>query len=173
MCGRDFRFLTDACTLSTVDEDSGRPRLFGTVVVEEFSCARFSDICCEPEHPQDVVRLSIELDIGDLFHPVDGLAIEGFGDGDVGHGRRSCRAVPMLLARRYPNDIAGPDLLPRSAVGLHPAQAGSNDQRLTERVRVPVCACTGFKRHSRAADACGGHSFERHVEPDDSGEVVS
>src|SRR5437764_9342286 len=37
-----------------------------------------------------------------LFHPVDGLALEPFLNGDVGHSRGWGNAVPMLLPRRKP-----------------------------------------------------------------------
>ena len=43
------------------------------------------------------------LRVADLFHPVDGLAVEPLLDGDVRHrGRRRC-PVPVLLAGRKPD----------------------------------------------------------------------
>jgi hypothetical protein len=41
-------------------------------------------------------------------------AIELFGDGDVRHGRGGRGAVPVLLAGRDADDVAGPDLLDRA-----------------------------------------------------------
>jgi len=38
------------------------------------------------------------LFIGNFFHPVGVLAVEHLDDGDVGHGRGGCGAVPMLFA---------------------------------------------------------------------------
>ena len=46
------------------------------------------------------------LFVVNLFHPVDHLAVQRFGDGDVGHGCAGGGAVPMLHARRNPHDIA-------------------------------------------------------------------
>jgi hypothetical protein len=82
--------------------------------------------------------------VADLFHPVDVLAIERFRNGDMGHrGRRSC-AMPVLLARRKPDDIAGPDFLDGATLALDPTQTGCDDEGLPERVgghmvRAPAC----------------------------------
>jgi hypothetical protein len=54
--------------------------------------------------------------------------------------------VPMLQTRRKPDDIAGADLLDRSALALHPSEAGSDNQRLPERVRVPRGPGAGFEK---------------------------
>src|SRR5262249_348386 len=61
--------------------------------------------------------------VRDVFHPLDHLAIEHFLNGDMRH--RSCRrrAVPMLLVRREPDDIARPDFFDRSALALRPTKA--------------------------------------------------
>ena len=77
------------------------------------------------------------LFVADLFHPVDDLAVELFLNGDVRHGRGRRGAMPVLLAGREPDHIAGPDLLDRSALALSPAAAGRHDQGLTERMRMP------------------------------------
>jgi hypothetical protein len=50
------------------------------------------------------------LFVADLFQPVDGLAVELFLNGDVGHGRGGRGAMPVLLARRDPDHVARPDL---------------------------------------------------------------
>src|SRR3954454_23471843 len=88
-----------------------------------------------------------------MFHPIDVLAIERLGDRDVGHCSRRTRAVPMLLARRKPHDIAGPDFLDRPALALHPAEAGGDNERLPERVRMPRGARTGLEGHVSAGRA--------------------
>ena len=59
-------------------------------------------------------------------------------------------AVPMLFVRRKPNDIARPDFFNRPAFTLRPAKAGSDDQRLTERMRMPGSARTRLERDARA-----------------------
>ncbi len=45
------------------------------------------------------------LFVADLFHPVGGLAVELFLDGDVCHSRGCRSAVPMLLTRREPDHV--------------------------------------------------------------------
>jgi hypothetical protein len=65
-----------------------------------------------------------------VLHPVDDLAVERFRNRNMRHrcGRR--RAVPVLLARREPDDITRPDLLDRPTLALREAAAGRYD---------PVC----------------------------------
>jgi hypothetical protein len=58
------------------------------------------------------------LRAADLFHPVDGFSVELLLNGDVAHGRRRRCAVPVLLARRKPDDVARPDFFDRSAPRL-------------------------------------------------------
>src|SRR5258708_4854575 len=61
--------------------------------------------------------------VAGLFHPVDHLAIDMLLDRDMGHGRRRRRTMPVLHARRKPDDVARPDpdrdggRRPRAAVG--------------------------------------------------------
>ena len=43
--------------------------------------------------------------IADLFHPIDGLAIELFLNSDVGHGRSRGGTVPMLFVWRNPGHV--------------------------------------------------------------------
>src|SRR3954469_13167098 len=101
----------------------------------------------------------IVLFVADLFHPVDGFAVQRFVDGDVLHGCRWRRAVPVLFARLEPDDIAGPDLLDRPALTLHEAAAKSDDQRLPEWMRVPCGARAGLERDGvagRSGRSVGG-----------------
>ena len=90
--------------------------------------------------------------VADLLHPVDHLAVELFLNGDVGHGRGRRGAMPVLLAGREPDHVAGPDLLDRAALALHPAAAGRDDQRLPERMRVPGSASARLERDAGALD---------------------
>jgi hypothetical protein len=66
-----------------------------------------------------VVRLAPVLLVRDVLHPLNGLAVEHLGDGDMRHadGRRC--AVPVLHPRRNPDDVAGADLLARAVPVLH------------------------------------------------------
>src|SRR3569832_767122 len=60
-------------------------------------------------------RLAVVL-VGDVLHPCDVLAIERFMDRDMDHaGGRGC-AMPMLLARRDPDHVAGLDLTDRASL---------------------------------------------------------
>ena len=95
------------------------------------------------------------LFVANLLHPVDGLAVELFLDCDVRHRRGRCSAMPVLLARREPNHIAGLDFLDRSALALGPAATGRDNQRLTKRVRMPSRPGARLKRDAGAAARAG------------------
>src|SRR5437870_9267087 len=62
--------------------------------------------------------IRLVLFIADLFHPVDGFAVEPFHNRDVRHGRSWRGAVPMLLTRRAPDHVARPNLLDRPSPAL-------------------------------------------------------
>src|SRR5215217_641542 len=47
--------------------------------------------------------------VGDVLHPVDGLAALLLLDGDVGHGGRGAGPVPVLLAGGEPDHVARPE----------------------------------------------------------------
>src|SRR5438876_4178418 len=53
--------------------------------------------------------------VGDVFEPIDGLAIEVLLHGDVRHRRCWRRAMPVLFARRKPHDVARANLFNGSA----------------------------------------------------------
>src|SRR3954470_17829667 len=113
-----------------------------------------------------------ELIVADLLHPVDALPVEGLRDCDVGHRGGGGRAVPVLLAGRNPDHVAGADLLLRAAVALGPAAAGRDDQRLAERMRMPGRAGAGLEGHDGAGDTRRGAALEGRVDPHGSGEIV-
>src|SRR5260370_31933903 len=77
--------------------------------------------------------LSLILFVADLFHPVDGLAVKVFQNGDVRHRRASSGSVPILLTRRAPDHIARPNFLFRATLALHPPTSGCDYQGLAER----------------------------------------
>jgi hypothetical protein len=107
-----------------------------------------------------VCKLPAVLLVAHLFHPLDVFAVEEFLNRDVRHARRRRRAMPVFLARRNPDDIPFADFLGRTASWLNPARASRDDQRLTQRVRVPCCARAGLERHA----AAGGPGRSGRVE---------
>ena len=101
-----------------------------------------------------VVKLAPILFFAHLFHPIDHLAVQRFLNGDMRH--RGCwrGAVRMLFTARTPRDITWPDFLDRPAFALHPSEAKRDDQRLTERMRMPGGACTRLERDACATNTC-------------------
>src|SRR5215475_2507197 len=75
--------------------------------------------------------------VGDVLHPGHMIAIERLLHGDMDHagGRRG--AMPMLLVRWNKDDVAGPDLADRAALGLNPSDALDHVERLSKGVGVP------------------------------------
>src|SRR4051794_14600783 len=120
-----------------------------------------------------MLKLSlVVLFVADLFHPVDGLAIQRLVDGDVLHGRGRRRAVPVLSARLEPHDVPGPDLLERPALTLHEAVAKGDDQRLSEWMRVPCGARAGLERDGVAGRSRRSVGREERVDTDGAGEPI-
>ena len=99
------------------------------------------------------VRSPAVLLVADLFHPVGGLAVETFHNGDVRHGRGCRGSMPVFLTRRDPDDIPLPDFLDLTAPLLNPAGASRHDQGLAERVAVPRCPGTGLECHAGSTDS--------------------
>src|SRR5918998_2523008 len=85
------------------------------------------------------------LPVGHVLHPVDVPAAKPFLDGGVRHARAGRGAVPMLQARRNPDDVALADVLPRGAPELDPAGPGCDDQDLAERMGVHAVRAPGSK----------------------------
>src|SRR6266567_9215429 len=73
-------------------------------------------------------RSGLVLFVADPFHPVGGLAVELFLNGDVRHGRSWRGTVPMFLTRREPDHVPRPNVLNRTAPALYPAAASCHDQ---------------------------------------------
>jgi hypothetical protein len=53
--------------------------------------------------------------VADLFHPIDGLSVELFLNGDMRHTRGCPGPMPMFLTWRDPDNIALPDFLDLAA----------------------------------------------------------
>ena len=88
-----------------------------------------------------------------MLHPVDRFAVEGLLDGDVSHGGGRNGAVPVLLARGEPDNVAGADFFDRAAFSLRRPKPGDHDQRLAERMGVPRCPRAGLEGDGCASDA--------------------
>jgi hypothetical protein len=112
------------------------------------------------------------LFVADLFHPVNRLAVELFLNGDVRHGRGGRGTVPMFLARRKPDDVAGMDFLNRAALALRAPAARRHNQGLSQRMRVPRRPRAWLERDDRARNPRGIASLERRVNPHRAGEPV-
>jgi hypothetical protein len=100
------------------------------------------------------------LFISNVLHPFDNFAVQRLLNSDMSHRGRRRGAVPVLFTRRKPNDITWPDFLDRAAPTLNPANAGRDDQRLTERMCMPGGAGTRLERDARATNTCRFRRFE-------------
>ena len=94
------------------------------------------------------------LFVADLFHPVDNFPVELFLNGDVRHCRGRRSPMPVLLAGREPDHIAGPDLLDGSAFALNPAAASRDDESLTEGMRMPCGPRPRLERYAGTLNKC-------------------
>jgi hypothetical protein len=70
----------------------------------------------------------------------------------------------MLLARREPHDIARPDFLDGTALALNAPHSESNDQCLTERMRVLGGSGARLERDAGAGDAGRIERLEQRVD---------
>ena len=112
------------------------------------------------------------LFVADLFHPLDDLAIERFLNGDVGHGCCRRSPMPVLQSWREPDHITVPDLLDRAALALRPTNTGCDNQRLTERMRVPRGARTRLERDARAGGPCWSVCLKQRIDAHRAGEPI-
>src|ERR1700739_3516101 len=95
----------------SLDDVGGRPQM------------SMSTVNSPAEYARGELSLPVLL-VGDLFHPIDHLAIQFFLDCYMRHCRGRRGTVPVLLARREPDHVARPDLLDGAAFTLSPAAAG-------------------------------------------------
>src|SRR5262245_21545903 len=118
------------------------------------------------------LHLPAILRVADVLQPLDVLAVERLLEREVRHAVLRRGAVPVLLARRDPHDVAWPDLADRLALELHAAEAAHHVQRLAERMPVPRGARPGLERHERRADARGVRRLDDRLLPHRAGERV-
>ena len=74
--------------------------------------------------------------VADLFHPVNGFAVELFLNGDVRQGRGGRGTVPMFLAGRKPDRVARPDSFNRP-----PQRCARPQPAVTIKVCPSGCVC--------------------------------
>src|SRR5580698_757714 len=109
------------------------------------SCLVLASSCLDPPHfatssRRNVLTTALVLLVGDLLEPLDSLTVERLLNRDVCHRGRRRRAMPVFLVRPDRDDVARADLLDGAAPPLVPAAPERHNQRLSERVRVPVAA---------------------------------
>src|SRR3989440_12548659 len=117
-------------------------------------------------------RSGLVLFVADLFHPVGGLAVETFLNGDMRHGRGWRGTVPMFLTWLEPDHVPWPNDLDRTTPALYPAAAIRHDQGLAQRVAVPGCPSAGLERDTGADRACRIRCLEQGVNAYRAGKVL-
>lgn len=84
---------------------------------------------------------------------------------DMRHGGVGCGPVPVAHVRRDAHHVAFADGLDRSTLALHPSRARSDDQRLPERVGVPVGTSPGHEADLARRGPVGARRREAHLQP--------
>jgi hypothetical protein len=107
-----------------------------------------------------------------MFHPVDGLAVQPFLNGDVGHGGVGSGAVPMLLSGREPDYVAGVNLFDGATFVLRPSAACGDDEGLAERVGVPCSPRAGLEGDAGAGDKRRIRGLKEGVNADGAGKPI-
>jgi hypothetical protein len=107
-----------------------------------------------------------------MFHPVDGLAVKPFLNGDVGHGGVGSGAVPMLLSGREPDYVAGVNLFDGATFVLRPSAACGDDEGLAERVGVPCSPRAGLEGDAGAGDKRRIRGLKEGVNADGAGKPI-
>src|SRR5215212_719646 len=114
----------------------------------------------------------IVLFVADLFHPVGGLSVELFLNGNVRHGRGCRGAVPMLLTRREPDHVTRPYFLGWASPTLCQAVTRCHNQGLAQRVGVPCGTGARLKRDTGADRPRWIVCLEQGVNAHGAGEIL-
>src|ERR1700724_799223 len=104
--------------------------------------------------------------VGHQLHPGRVTAVERFLYRHVGHASGWGAPVPVFLARWNPDHIARFDLAHRFALGLDPADARDDVQRLAERVCMPVGPRAGLEGHAICDNARRRFGCNDGIRPD-------
>ena len=117
-------------------------------------------------------RLPLVVFGSDVLHPVHGLAIELFLNGDVRHSRGRCGAVPMLLTWMEPDDVPGSNDLFWAILALRPSAAGRDDQGLTERMGMPGSTSARLEGNAGTHRAGRSGRFKQRINADSAGKPL-
>src|ERR1700722_1537905 len=110
--------------------------------------------------------------VADVLHPVHRLAAGSLLNGDVSHGRRWRRPVPVFLSWREPDHIPGVNLLDRGTFPLNPSTACRDNQCLSERMRMPGGTRSRLKGDAGATDKRRVGCLKERVDTDSAGKPV-
>src|SRR5579872_1306606 len=80
--------------------------------------------------------------------------------------------MPMLFARRDPDDVAWPDLQYRTAFGLEASDAIDDVKRLTERMGVPIRSRARLEGHATGANPRWRRCIDNRILPDRAGKAI-
>src|SRR5271166_1877254 len=80
--------------------------------------------------------------------------------------------APMLLTRREPDHVTGPDLLDGATPALCEAAASRHDQGLAQWVGVPCCPSAGLERDTGTNYACRSICLEQGVDAHCAGKIL-
>ena len=81
--------------------------------------------------------------------------------------------MPMLLARREPDHIAGVNFFNRIPLALRPPATGHDNQGLTKRMGVPCRSRAGLERDTGASRACRSVCLKQRVNAYRAGKPVA
>jgi hypothetical protein len=80
--------------------------------------------------------------------------------------------MPVLFVGSEPDDVSRSHLFDWTAVALYASEARGNDERLSERMRVPGGASSGFECDVSSGNERRIRSGEKWVDANGSGEPV-
>src|SRR3954453_6014477 len=125
-----------------------------------------------PARPRLRDLSGVELFIGDFLQPGDVLPVYRAGNGEVGHRGGGGSAMPVLDARRAPNNVTGPDFLHGPAPFLGKSHTRNHQEMLSGRMRMPSRARTRLEGHqsARSTDVLVGRPDR--IDPRPAGEKV-
>jgi hypothetical protein len=110
--------------------------------------------------------------VGDVLHPLNGLAGQRFLDRDVSHRSRRRRPMPMLLTWREPDNVPRTNLFNRTTPALRQPEPSRDNQSLAKRMRMPRRSSSRFERNARADSARRLRCLKQGIDPNSSSEPI-